>query len=374
MTIRTSPGAGVADFVFGCGSDGAIAYDTGTSRWRDGAGAEITAGHALVTSGKVVDPAGGATLVMIAPLNLASLTVGNGSIFQVGRTGYQEYPVLRVRGTCLTKNGGTLRAGIHPYEGSNVPATLGYTTAARKTVAGNGNGAYYTNYGGIGAGRPGGSGAGGGDGTNSGGAGARKQHNTSYFIWSLGPGSNLPAGTTGAGSSGTAAGALSGMPFSFSYFNCPRLCGMDAFGGGGGSVVAPAGGAYGGAGGQQARGGGILDIAAYRFEVEAGGVVHANGEDGYAGENGYCGTPVAAGCKAGGGAGGGGAGGGTVCIGYGPGGYSMSGTLTANGGAAGAKGLGKEESGGAEVNRATSDGGAGTAGGSGIIVTEKILC
>lgn len=344
-----------ADFLFGDGSDGSLAYDTADSRWEDGAGGEIKPGHPLVDSGKV--SVSGATLTVKLPLKLKNLTIPSGATVVVGEhsSGAMRFPHILIGNTLYV--GGTLRAEYWPIS----PAGGG--SAARRIAAGAGAPASATYRFALSP-TGGGGGAGGGVGSYNGGNGLQA-YTTNGLVWPL---QHEWYNAIGGGpNAGASASSLPNPATSFGYWNAPRIPGRYGWGAGGGALAVTETGAYGGAGGAPGRAGGVLDIRAWKIAIASGGVIRADGETGGNGENG---SSVSSGNRAGGGGGGGGGAGGAVAIGYGPGGYSNSGTVSANGGLGGTGGAGEKDDHQPEPG---SNGGNGSAGQNGFVAIERIL-
>ncbi len=285
---------------------------------------------------------------------------------QVGVDGNAQFPAIFVRNKLHIKSGGILRPGYGPRQfGASGSASLDGT--ADKTTAGKGNDAYSLNLTSGHAGSGGGGGAGGGDGTNVGGHGRRALIGTYTDPDRDYHGVGNATGTTGAGVNGTAGGALITNKWTLATLR-PRT-GWPGWEGGSGALFL--GGArvlsLGGGGGKGGRPGGILYVFANAIEIDAGGIIHARGEDGGDGTDGI--AVDTAGDIAGGGGGGAGAGGGTLGLFHGPGLYVNNGTVDVAGGNGGTGGLGEQFDGGA---RASSDGGNGADGGTGIVVAERI--
>ncbi len=347
--------------LFGTGVDGDITYSTLNSRWEDGSGSALS-------NGSTYDGVGTTTLVLKVHKQFQNVTVPVGCTLQLGESGTHGYVELWVSGTLTAA--GTITSG---YERAYLPGVTGFTPlgSARKTTAGAGtvgtSGMSFSRHG-----QSGGSGAGGGDGTNVGGAGMHFAGSSANHALSYIPMLTIGAvtssnGTTTAGAAGAnGASAWSSIP---STWDSPWMClpGCIGAGGASGALKVAGGTNRGGAGGDAGLGRKPVRISAYVISFAATTVVHADGQNGSAGEDGI--ATNAAGDISGGGGGGSGASGGPVAIRYGSK-TDLGATIRSTGGTGGNGGLGYEFNGSA---RASSNGGNGGNGSDGIVIQQQVI-
>ncbi len=198
-------------------------------------------------------------------------------------------------------------------------------------------------------------------------SGSSATHATGYF-----PGITIGAVTS---SNGTTSAGAAGANGSTDWASIPstwdspwmRWSGCIGAGGGSGALKVQGGSNVGGAGGNAGYGRKPVRISAYNVVLSVTTVIHADGQNGYAGSNGV--ATNAAGDISGGGGGGSGASGGPVALRYGlktdPGA-----TIRSTGGTGGAGGLGYQYNGSA---RSSSDGGAGGNGSNGIVIQQDVI-
>lgn len=339
--------------IFGDGRDGSIAYSVANSRWEDGNGNALSNGTKWTGVSTT-------TLVILKECLFQNVTIPSGATLQLGADGGYGLAMLHISGT-LTLNG-SITAGTYGVIGSASAPNGG----AAKSTAGVGNAAAivlsYLKHGMHGAG-----GGGGGDGTNAGGsrsviAGIATQASIANSLTTQG--SSASAGTTAAGVDGLVPTEMSSIVTQFDspWMFLGSACGI---GGSGGALKQAGGSNKGGAGGTGGAGKLPIRIRVNRLITAASAVINNAGGNGTAGEDGVASN--ASGDISGGGGGGGGGAGGAIGIEYDT--WTDSGaTISAAGGTGAAGGLGKEYN---NVNRATSNGGAGAKGTDGIIVTQK---